>query len=71
MDYRRDFKMETNVVMADEIEGAIKKLMEEVNGERKRKVEEVSEKSRNALVEGGSSYLSLSRFIEDILNNMP
>ncbi|XP_030516433.2 anthocyanidin 3-O-glucosyltransferase 2-like [Rhodamnia argentea] len=72
MDYRRDFKMETNaVVMADEIEGVIRKLMREVGGERWRKVKEMSEKSRKALVEGGPSYLSLSRFIEDIFNNMP
>ncbi|KAI6698810.1 hypothetical protein NL676_018929 [Syzygium grande] len=72
MDYRRDPRMESDfVVTAEEIEGGIKKLMEEVDGERRKKGKEASEKSRKALVEGGSSYLSLGRLIEDILNNMP
>lgn len=72
MDYRRDPRMESDfVVTAEEIEGGIKKLMEEIDGERRKKGKEASEKSRKALVEGGSSYLSLGRLIEDILNNMP
>lgn len=72
MDFRRDPRMESDfVVTADEIEGGIKKIMEEVDGERRRKVKEMSEKSRKVVVEGGSSYLSLGCLIEDILNNMP
>ncbi|KAF8041604.1 hypothetical protein BT93_A0258 [Corymbia citriodora subsp. variegata] len=71
MDYRRDFRMESGVMTADVIEGGIRKLMEEAGGERRKKVKEASEKSRKALMEGGSSYLSLGRLIEDILNNMP
>ncbi|XP_030442359.2 anthocyanidin 3-O-glucosyltransferase 2-like [Syzygium oleosum] len=72
MDYRRDFRMESDfVVTAEEIEGGIRKLMEDVGGERRKKVKEVSEKSQKALVEGGSSYLSLGRLIEDIWNNVP
>ncbi|XP_010045017.2 anthocyanidin 3-O-glucosyltransferase 2 [Eucalyptus grandis] len=72
MDYRRDFRMESDfVVTVDEIEGGIKKLMEDVGSERRKKVKELSEKSRKVLIEGGSSYLALGRLIEDILNNMP
>ncbi|XP_030456231.2 anthocyanidin 3-O-glucosyltransferase 2-like [Syzygium oleosum] len=72
MDYRRDFRMESDfVVTAEEIEGGIRKLMEDVGSERRKEVKEVSEKSRRALVEGGSSYLSLGRLIEDIWNNVP
>lgn len=71
MDYRRDFRMESGILTADEIEGGIRKLMEEAGSERWKKVKEVSEKSRKALTEGGSSYLSLGRLIDDILNNMP
>ncbi|KAF8041584.1 hypothetical protein BT93_A0240 [Corymbia citriodora subsp. variegata] len=72
MDYRKDFRMESKfVVTAEEIEGGIKKLMEDVGGERRKKVKEVSEKSRKTVVEGGSSYSSLGRLIEDILNNTP
>ncbi|KAI6698802.1 hypothetical protein NL676_018921 [Syzygium grande] len=68
MDYRRDLTKGSDlVVTADEIEGGIRKLMEgEEAGERRKKVKEVSEKSRKALTEGGSSSLSLARFIEDL-----
>ncbi|KAF8041582.1 hypothetical protein BT93_A0238 [Corymbia citriodora subsp. variegata] len=69
MDYRRDLGMESAVVTADEIEAGIRKLMEEAGGEMRRKVKEASEKSRKALVEGGSSCMCLGRLIEDILNN--
>ncbi|KAF8041603.1 hypothetical protein BT93_A0257 [Corymbia citriodora subsp. variegata] len=72
MDYRRDPRMDSSpVVTAEEIEGGIKKLMEEVDSERRKKVKEASEKSRKAVVEGGSSYLSLDRLIEDIFNDKP
>ncbi|KAK3444626.1 hypothetical protein EUGRSUZ_A00932 [Eucalyptus grandis] len=68
MDYRRDLvKGSDDVVMANEIERGIRKLMEgEEARERRKKVKEVSEKSRKALMEGGSSYLSLARFFEDV-----
>ncbi|XP_030543906.1 anthocyanidin 3-O-glucosyltransferase 2-like [Rhodamnia argentea] len=68
MDYRRDHAIGSDcVVTADEIEGGIRKLMEgEEARERRKKVKEVSEKSRKALAEGGSSYLSLAHFIEDV-----
>lgn len=47
-------------MMADEIGGGIRKLMEgEEAGERRKKC-------RKALMEGGSSYLSLDRFTEDV-----
>ncbi|KAF8041581.1 hypothetical protein BT93_A0237 [Corymbia citriodora subsp. variegata] len=72
MDYRVNFQMESDVtVTADEIEGGIRKLMEEAGGDRRKKVKELGEKSRKALAEGGSSYLSLGCLIEDILSNMP
>ncbi|KAF8041865.1 hypothetical protein BT93_A0456 [Corymbia citriodora subsp. variegata] len=68
MDYRRDLVKDSDgIVTADDIEGGIRKLMEgEEAGERRKKVKEISEKSRKALTEGGSSYLSLARFIEDV-----
>ncbi|KAF8041719.1 hypothetical protein BT93_A0351 [Corymbia citriodora subsp. variegata] len=67
MDYRRDLAKGSNFVTANEIEGGIRKLMEgEEARERRKKVKEASEKSRKALMEGGSSYLSLARFIEDV-----
>ncbi|KAF8041721.1 hypothetical protein BT93_A0353 [Corymbia citriodora subsp. variegata] len=68
MDYRRDLVKDSDgIVTADVIEGGMRKLMEgEEAGERRKKVKEISEKSRKALTEGGSSYLSLARFIEDV-----
>ncbi|XP_030514156.1 anthocyanidin 3-O-glucosyltransferase 2-like [Rhodamnia argentea] len=72
MDYRKDFLMETDIIVAaEEIEDGIRKLMEDVDSERRKKVKEVSEKSRKALAEGGSSFMSLGHLIEDILSNMP
>ncbi|KAL3753176.1 hypothetical protein ACJRO7_000559 [Eucalyptus globulus] len=68
MDYRRDLvKGSDGVVKANEIERGIRKLMEgEEAGERRKKVKDVSEKSRKVLMEGGSSYLCMARFIEDV-----
>ncbi|KAI6681274.1 hypothetical protein NL676_035155 [Syzygium grande] len=68
---RMNYKMESKVVVtANEILGGIRKLVEEVGNKRRQKVQ-VSEKSRMALAEGGCSYLSLDRLIEEIFNNMP
>ncbi|XP_010044970.2 anthocyanidin 3-O-glucosyltransferase 2 [Eucalyptus grandis] len=68
MDYRRDLiKGGNSIVTADKIERGIKSLMEgKEAGERRKKVMEMSKKSRKALMEGGTSYLSLGRFIEDV-----
>ncbi|CAI0542096.1 unnamed protein product [Linum tenue] len=69
MDYRWDGGM---MVTAEEIEGGIRRLMAAENDEgRKRKtVKEVSEMSKKALTEGGSSCSSLSRFIQDVIDNI-
>ncbi|CAI0542099.1 unnamed protein product [Linum tenue] len=60
------------MVTAEEIEGGIRRLMAAENDEgRKRKtVKEVSEMSKKALTEGGSSCSSLSRFIQDVIDNI-
>ncbi|KAK2990951.1 hypothetical protein RJ640_013978 [Escallonia rubra] len=75
MDYRKDFMTtETIVVTAEVIENGIRKLMdsggEGASGEIRNKVEEMKKKSRMAVAEGGSSYLSLGRFIEDMMGNI-
>ncbi|KAI6698803.1 hypothetical protein NL676_018922 [Syzygium grande] len=69
MDCQRDLiKGSDAVVTANEIEGGIRKLMEGKGpaGERRKKMKEVSEKRRKALMEGGSFYSSLGRFIKDV-----
>ncbi|KAF3625455.1 UDP-glycosyltransferase 71B7 [Capsicum annuum] len=73
MDYVKDFEGENPVVIvsAEEIEGAIRKLME--NGEEnelRKRVKEMQEKSRIAMEEGGSSYTSLRLLIEDFIYNI-
>ncbi|KAG5552117.1 hypothetical protein RHGRI_010269 [Rhododendron griersonianum] len=65
--------IEPKLVTADEIENGIRRLME--NGDKsstegiKQKVKEMSEKSKVAIKEGGSSYNSIGRFIKDVIIN--
>ncbi|KAG5552128.1 hypothetical protein RHGRI_010280 [Rhododendron griersonianum] len=77
LDYRRDVlfdSIKVKLVTADEIENDIRKLME--NGDKsstegiKQKVKEMSEKSKIVIKEGGSSYNSIGRFIEDVIINV-
>ncbi|KAK6157059.1 hypothetical protein DH2020_011307 [Rehmannia glutinosa] len=73
IDYKKDFRGERppEIVGSGEIEAAIRRLMadEGRNGVR-RKVKEMQEKSRMALMEGGSSYKAQSDFIEDVIRNI-
>ncbi|PQQ16071.1 putative UDP-glucose flavonoid 3-O-glucosyltransferase 3 [Prunus yedoensis var. nudiflora] len=62
MDYRRDTQV---VVSAEEIERGIREVMEYDSDVRKR-VKEMSEKSKKALMEGGSSHSSLGHFLDQI-----
>ncbi|ONI17876.1 hypothetical protein PRUPE_3G184700 [Prunus persica] len=62
MDYRRDTQV---VVSAEEIERGIREVMEDDSDVRKR-VKEMSEKSKKALTEGGSSHSSLGHFLDQI-----
>lgn len=72
MDYRKSFNNETEpeILRAEEVEKGIMKLME-VDSEVRKKVKEMSEKSRKALMEGGSSYNSLGRLINDVIDSFP
>ncbi|CAL1403513.1 unnamed protein product [Linum trigynum] len=69
MDYRWDGG---TVVTAEEIEGGIRRLMAAENdeGRKSKTVKEVSEMSKKALMEGGSSCSSMSRFIQDVIDNI-
>uniref|UniRef100_A0A803KW27 Glycosyltransferase n=2 Tax=Chenopodium quinoa TaxID=63459 RepID=A0A803KW27_CHEQI len=71
IDYRRDWKTKKgNIkVTAEEIENGVKKLMSLDEG-TKSKVREMSDKSRDALEDGGLSHKRLGQFIEDVLNNV-
>ncbi|XP_028791161.1 anthocyanidin 3-O-glucosyltransferase 2-like [Neltuma alba] len=63
-DYRRALG---SVVSAERIEKGIKQVMERESEVRK-KVKHMSELSKRAWMEGGSSYTHVGRFIHDILN---
>ncbi|KAI8558686.1 hypothetical protein RHMOL_Rhmol04G0116000 [Rhododendron molle] len=74
LDYKKDICMSNSsnvmLVTAEEIENGIRKLMESENEcgkERKQRVKEMSEKSKVAVVEGGSSYNSIGLLIEDFM----
>ncbi|KAL5581594.1 hypothetical protein UlMin_014036 [Ulmus minor] len=74
LDYRKDYNFAnsgncTNVT-AQEIESGIKSVME-VNSETRKTVKQMSDKSRKALVDGGSSYATLGRFLNDVIENTP
>ncbi|KAL6976023.1 hydroquinone glucosyltransferase [Sarracenia purpurea var. burkii] len=73
LDYVVDLSLESKIIVtAAEIEGGIRRLMEgDTSTEIRKKVKEMSEKSRIAMIEGGSSYNFLGRFIEDVMNNSP
>ncbi|XP_057959799.1 anthocyanidin 3-O-glucosyltransferase 2-like [Malania oleifera] len=71
LDYRKDvWKESSRIVSAGDIERGIRVVMEEDCAIRG-KVKEMKEKSRKTLLEGGSAYASLGRFIEDVVSNMP
>ncbi|XP_071732503.1 anthocyanidin 3-O-glucosyltransferase 2-like [Rutidosis leptorrhynchoides] len=66
LDYENDLcnaKADKFVVPAQVIESSIRKVMED--NELRAKVKEMCEKSRAAVVEGGSSYASVGRLIQD------
>ncbi|XP_060187287.1 uncharacterized protein LOC132616712 [Lycium barbarum] len=56
------------MVTAEAIEKGVKKLME-TNSEVRDKAKEMKEKSRTSVMEGGSSYLSLGKLIDELLKN--
>lgn len=66
MDYRKDSGV---IVGAETIRKAIRQLMEAENKIRD-KVKEVQEKSRSALLEGGSSHNFLARLLDNLMDTL-
>ncbi|XP_031275916.1 anthocyanidin 3-O-glucosyltransferase 6-like [Pistacia vera] len=70
VELRVDYRITNGeVALGDEIGRAIKCVMESDNEVRK-KVKVMSEKSRLAVMEGGSSFAAFGHFIDDVLGNM-
>ncbi|KAM3683911.1 hypothetical protein ACJW31_11G000800 [Castanea mollissima] len=57
------------IVTAKEIERGIREVMDP-NNEIRKNVKEIKEKSRKALMDGGSSHSSLDRLIADLMGNI-
>ncbi|KAJ8543402.1 hypothetical protein K7X08_005925 [Anisodus acutangulus] len=64
----RMHESEREIVKAEEMEKAIRCIMDSENPLRKR-VKDMGEICRNALMEGGSSSISIGRFVETILDS--
>ncbi|PNX80291.1 UDP-glucose flavonoid 3-O-glucosyltransferase 6-like protein [Trifolium pratense] len=70
LDYRVEVGGGANYLLtADKIERGIRSVLDK-NGEVRNNVKEMSEKSRNTLLEGGSSYAYLGRLIDYIINQV-
>ncbi|PON98224.1 UDP-glucuronosyl/UDP-glucosyltransferase [Trema orientale] len=69
IDYKWGFGTESVLVSAQEIEIGIRRVMEGDQSDIRKSVKEMSEKSRKAVMEGGSSYSSLGRFICNVFDN--
>ena len=69
VDYRMDHKNGSNsgLISRERIEKGIKEVMER-ESETRTKVKQMNEMSRKALMEGGSSYSYMDRFIDEVLN---
>ncbi|KAF3439270.1 hypothetical protein FNV43_RR17546 [Rhamnella rubrinervis] len=72
LDYVMDFKSEKDptVVSAQVMEATIRRLLEHDSDVRKR-VKDISEKSKKALMDGGSSHTVLNGLINDVIDSMP
>lgn len=66
VEMRLDYRQFGDLVVAEEIEKALHCVMDGGSQVRE-KVKEMSEKARKAVEEGGSSFRSIGRFIEDVI----
>ncbi|KAJ6756686.1 GLYCOSYLTRANSFERASE [Salix purpurea] len=68
MDYRKDLSKDGIIVSSEDIQRGLKLLMDP-ESEIRKKVKEMSQLSRKALMEDGSSFSALAHLIEDIMGN--
>uniref|UniRef100_A0A6N2LN31 Glycosyltransferase n=1 Tax=Salix viminalis TaxID=40686 RepID=A0A6N2LN31_SALVM len=66
IDYRKDLSKDGIIVSSEDIQRGLKLLMDP-ESEIRKKVKEMSQLSRKALMEDGSSYSALAHLIEDIM----
>nr|POE60393.1 udp-glycosyltransferase 71k2 [Quercus suber] len=66
VELRLDYKSGGDLVMADEIERAVRHVMDD--SEVRKKVKEMGEIARKALMDGGSSFNSIGQLLEDMID---
>ena len=67
VELRLDYKSGGDLVMADEIESAVRHVMDDI--EVRKKVKEMGETARKALMDGGSSFNSIGQLLEDMIGS--
>ncbi|KAM4095397.1 hypothetical protein ACJW30_08G026800 [Castanea mollissima] len=67
VELRLDYKSGGDLVMADEIERAVRHVMDD--SEVRKKAKEMREIARKALIDGGSSFNSIGQLLEDMLGS--
>ncbi|KAF8010636.1 hypothetical protein BT93_J1321 [Corymbia citriodora subsp. variegata] len=70
LDYRAHGGIGGHLVPAEEIETAVRRLMGSGAEVTRKKVKEMREAARNAVKEGGSSYDSIGRLIQDFMKSI-
>lgn len=65
VELRLDYRNGSNLVLADEIERAVRRVVDD--HEVRKKVKEMGEMAREALMDGGSSFNSIGQLIEDMI----
>uniref|UniRef100_A0A2N9ESZ8 Glycosyltransferase n=1 Tax=Fagus sylvatica TaxID=28930 RepID=A0A2N9ESZ8_FAGSY len=68
VEMRLDYKIGADLVSGDEIERAVRHVMDGTNEVRK-KMKEMGEMARKAVMEGGSSFISIGQLIEDMIGS--
>ncbi|MBA0690652.1 hypothetical protein Goari_008314 [Gossypium aridum] len=69
VELRWDYRGGTSdIVKAEEIEEGVRQVMD-AGSEVRKKVKEMAEMARKAVMNGGSSFNSIGRFIEDMIAN--
>ncbi|KAK1557993.1 hypothetical protein Q3G72_035503 [Acer saccharum] len=69
VEIRLDYREGSDLVLAEELERGLRRLMDNGDVVRTKKVKEMKEKSRMALMENGSSYKSLQSLAKQLVAN--
>jgi UDP:flavonoid glycosyltransferase YjiC (YdhE family) len=62
-----DYRNGADLVMADAIDRAVRRVMDD--NEIRKKVKEMGEMAKKAVMDGGSSFISISKLIEDMMGS--